>query len=84
MFIYFLSNLNMGGGNSAPVSVIALNLDAWSAQLLSSDGDPLAVDPGGAVAVSSDTDPLAVDLSLRPNRLINGPANYQNRHGPGP
>jgi hypothetical protein len=50
-------------GSSPPVvPPIAFNLNAWAALLLSSDADPLAVNPGGAVAVSSDGDPLAVDF----------------------
>lgn len=59
--------------------MIALNLDAWAAQVRPSDSDPLAVepenaievsfadplavDPYAAVPVSSDSDPLAVDAS---------------------
>lgn len=48
-------------GIAPTVPPIAFNLDAWAAQLLSVDSDPLAVHPDGAVAVSSDSDPLAVD-----------------------
>ena len=48
-------------GIAPTVPPIALNLNAWACLLLSSDSDPLAVNPGGAVVVSSDGDPLAVD-----------------------
>ena len=48
-------------GMTSTVPPIAFNLNAWHSILLSSGGDPLAVNPDGAVAASSDSDPLAVD-----------------------
>lgn len=48
-------------GIAPTIPPIAFNLNAWACLIISSDSDPLAVDPGGAVVVASDGDPLAVD-----------------------
>lgn len=64
MFLYYLSNLGMGGGGVVGPALVVY-IDPRSVQLYAtgSDADPFGVDARSAqlIAASSDADPFAVD-----------------------
>jgi len=65
MFLYWLSNLNMGASPAAAPVALVVYVDPRAVQLnaVGSDGDPFGVDPRAAqlYAAGSDADPFGVD-----------------------
>jgi hypothetical protein len=62
MFIYFVSNLGMGGGFA--VSPIFINVDPYAVLDYASDNDPIGVDPYSVIVPNQAGNPIGLDPDL--------------------